>query len=63
MTKCCDSCRQVARIVLRGVAEGKTVEIDGLGIFYPDARRGFFRMPSPDCDTLEVSPLTVRFPR
>jgi hypothetical protein len=31
----------VARIVLRGVAAGKTVEIDGLGIFYPDARRGF----------------------
>jgi hypothetical protein len=31
----------VARIVLRGVMAGKTVEIDGLGIFYPDARRGF----------------------
>ena len=27
--------------MLRGVREGKTVEIDGLGIFYPDARRGF----------------------
>jgi hypothetical protein len=39
--KCCDSCEQVARIVLRGVAAGKTVEIDGLGIFYPDSRRGF----------------------
>jgi hypothetical protein len=31
----------VARIVLRGVGAGKSVEIDGLGIFYPDARRGF----------------------
>ena len=45
MAKCCDSCQQVARIVLRGVAEGKTVEIDGLGIFYPDARRGFRFVP------------------
>jgi hypothetical protein len=35
----------VARIVLRGVAEGKAVEIDGLGIFYPDARRGFRFVP------------------
>ena len=41
MPECCDSCRQVARIVLRGIATGKTVEIDGLGVFYPDARRGF----------------------
>jgi TIR domain len=39
--RCCDACEQVARIVLRGVAAGKTVEIDGLGIFYPDSRRGF----------------------
>ena len=45
MAECCDSCQQVARIVLRGVAEGKTVEIDGLGIFYPDARRGFRFVP------------------
>ena len=45
MADCCDSCQQVARIVLRGVAEGKTVEIDGLGIFYPDARRGFRFVP------------------
>jgi hypothetical protein len=43
--KCCDSCQQVARIVLRGVADGKTVEIDGLGTFYPDARRGFRFVP------------------
>ena len=41
VSKCCNSCRQVARIVLRGLAEGKTVEIDGLGVFYPDVRRGF----------------------
>ena len=45
MNECCDSCRQVARIVLRGVAAGKTVEIDGLGTFYPDARRGFRFVP------------------
>ena len=45
MVECCDSCQQVARIVLRGVAEGKSVEIDGLGIFYPDARRGFRFVP------------------
>ena len=45
MSECCDSCRQVAGIVLRGVAAGKTVEIDGLGIFYPDARRGFRFVP------------------
>ena len=43
--KCCDACQQVARIVLRGVLDGKTVEIDGLGIFHPDARRGFRFVP------------------
>src|ERR1035438_10128885 len=43
--ECCDSCQQVARIVLRAVAAGKAVEIDGLGIFYPDARRGFRFVP------------------
>ena len=45
MSECCDSCQQVARIVLRAVAAGKAVEIDGLGIFYPDARRGFRFVP------------------
>ena len=45
MRKCCDACQQVAQIVLRGVAAGKTVEIDGLGVFYPDARRGFRFVP------------------
>ncbi len=45
MPECCDACQQVARIVLRAVAAGKAVEIDGLGIFYPDARRGFRFVP------------------
>ncbi len=45
MPECCDACQQVARIVLRGVLAGKTVEIDGLGIFYPDTRRGFRFVP------------------
>ena len=45
MPKCCDSFQQVAGIVLCGVAEGKAVEIDGLGIFYPAARRGFRFVP------------------
>jgi hypothetical protein len=32
---------QLARIVMRGVAAGKKVEIDGLGTFYPDSHRPF----------------------
>ena len=32
---------QLAQVVIRGVAAGKTVEIDGLGVFYPDPMRGF----------------------
>ncbi len=32
---------QLADIVVRGLAEGRAVEIDGLGVFYPDARHGF----------------------
>jgi len=35
------SAEQVAQIVIRGLAGGRAVEIDGLGIFYPDAVRGF----------------------
>jgi hypothetical protein len=31
----------LAHIVIRGLAAGKAVEIDGLGVFYPDAVRGF----------------------
>src|SRR4051812_7690575 len=41
MPECCDPCQQVARIVLRSLAAGKTVEIDGLGIFRPDRVEGF----------------------
>jgi hypothetical protein len=32
---------QLAQIVIRGLADGKTVEIDGLGTFHPDAASGF----------------------
>jgi len=31
---------QLSEIVLRGIAAGEPVEIDGLGVFYPDAVRG-----------------------
>ena len=41
MSDCCDTCRQVAKIVMRGLAAGKTVEIDGLGIFHPEPTEGF----------------------
>ncbi|HTS63666.1 MAG TPA: toll/interleukin-1 receptor domain-containing protein [Candidatus Acidoferrales bacterium] len=40
MADTCEITRQVARIVARGLAAGNVVEIDGLGTFYPDARRG-----------------------
>lgn len=33
--------QQLAQIVVRGLSEGKAIEIDGLGIFYPDPVRGF----------------------
>ncbi len=32
---------QLAQIVIRGLAAGRTVEIDGLGVFYPEGQRGF----------------------
>jgi hypothetical protein len=32
---------QLARIVIRGLAAGEPVEIDGLGVFYPDAESVF----------------------
>jgi hypothetical protein len=35
------SLEQVAQIVIRGLAAGKVVEIDGLGSFVPDAVHGF----------------------
>jgi hypothetical protein len=31
----------LAQVVLRGLAAGQPVEIDGLGVFYPDRARGF----------------------
>src|SRR6185369_11624115 len=37
--KCCNACEQVARIVLRGVADGKAIEAGRLGRFSPDSRR------------------------
>jgi hypothetical protein len=36
-----NSCRDVARLVLRCLKEGKSVEIDGLGVFRPDGRGGY----------------------
>ncbi len=36
---------QVARLVRQCLAEGASVEIDGLGTFVPDARRGFRFQP------------------
>jgi hypothetical protein len=32
---------QVAQVVIEGLAAGKPVEIDGLGVFYPDEVHGF----------------------
>jgi hypothetical protein len=32
---------QVAGVVMEGLSAGKPVEIDGLGVFYPDAAHGF----------------------
>ena len=37
---------QLAQVVIRSVAAGKEVEIDGLGVFYPDAARGLRFEPS-----------------
>ena len=39
----CDSSplAQLADIVIRGLAAGNSVEIEGLGVFHPDAGRGF----------------------
>jgi hypothetical protein len=35
-----EATRDVARVVAQGLRAGKIVEIDGLGVFYPDAREG-----------------------
>jgi hypothetical protein len=32
--------QELARMVVRALAQGKAVEVDGLGIFYPDVSRG-----------------------
>src|SRR5437660_950189 len=37
---------QVSQIVIRILSEGKPVEIDGLGVFYPDPERGCRFEPS-----------------
>ena len=42
----CSATEQVARVVVRGLAAGKVVEIDGLGVFYPDAAQGCRFEPS-----------------
>jgi hypothetical protein len=31
----------LAQIVISGLSAGKTVEIDGLGVFYPDSKNGY----------------------
>ncbi len=35
-----DIARRLARIVVRGLAAGQPVEIEGLGVFYPDSELG-----------------------
>ena len=37
----CGSLDRLSRVVLDGLARGKAVEIDGLGVFYPERRAGF----------------------
>jgi hypothetical protein len=38
--------QQLAQIVIRGLAAGNVVEIDGLGVFHPDSERGCRFEPS-----------------
>ena len=45
MLKCSDATRDVARVVTRGIKAGRVVEIDGLGVFYPDAKTGLRFVP------------------
>ena len=42
----CSPTGQLAQVVLQGLAAGKVVEIDGLGVFYPDAALGCRFEPS-----------------
>lgn len=37
----CASPEQIANVVMEGLAAGHPVEIDALGVFYPDPTRGF----------------------
>jgi hypothetical protein len=37
----CSTTEQVTQVLIRSLAAGKTVEIDGLGVFYPDPVQGF----------------------
>jgi hypothetical protein len=37
----------LAQVVIRGIAEGRNVEIDGLGSFVPDVVTGFRFLPRP----------------
>jgi hypothetical protein len=46
-----DVLEDLAEVVMRCLAEGKTVEIDGLGTFSPDARRGFRFEQAADAGT------------
>jgi hypothetical protein len=38
---------QLAQVVIRGLASGQTVEIDGLGVFRPDLAAGYRFEPRP----------------
>lgn len=42
--------KQLANAVIRGLAKGHAVEIDGLGTFHPDARSGSNRVPEAAAD-------------
>jgi TIR domain-containing protein len=41
VAECCEASHEVAQVVARGLKAGKIVDIDGLGVFYPDAKAGF----------------------
>jgi TIR domain len=39
--------QHLAQIVIRGLRQGRIVEIEGLGVFYPDAEHGLRFEPAP----------------
>lgn len=43
----CSSAAELAQIVIGGLKRGRAVEIDGLGVFYPDAEKGCRFEPRP----------------